>query len=102
LTNQNSTNYLDFSLFSQKELSQQSQISELINLAEKYGMLEIENQFVSAKDKSFLYLINYIYELEDKHSIPKDIEDTFLNNIFLKEEICWAKPETLKKRKKRK
>ena len=87
MINQNSTNDIDFSLFSQKELSQQSQISELINLAEKYGMLEIENQFVSAKDKSFLYLINYIYELEDKHSIPKDIEDTFLNNIFLKEQV---------------
>lgn len=87
MINQNNTNYVDFSLFSQKELSQQSQISELINLAEKYGMLEIENQFVSAKDKSFLYLINYIYELEDKHSIPKDIEDTFLNNIFLKEQV---------------
>lgn len=87
MINQNSTNDIDFSLFSQKELSQQSQISELINLAEKYGMLEIENQFVSAKDKSFLYLINYIYELEDKHSIPKDIEDIFLNNIFLKEQV---------------
>ena len=87
MINQNNTNDIDFSLFSQKELSQQSQISELINLAEKYGMLEIENQFVSAKDKSFLYLINYIYELEDKHTIPKDIEDIFLNNIFLKEQV---------------
>ena len=44
-------------------------------------MLEIENQFV-AKDKSFLYLINYIYELEDKHSIPKRYRRYFLNNIF--------------------
>lgn len=87
MINQNETHYIDFSLFSQKELSQQSQISELINLAEKYGMLEIENQFISAKDKSFLYLVNYICDLEDKQTIPKDIEYTFLNNIFLKEQV---------------
>lgn len=84
---QNKAYNLDFSLFSPKELSQQSQISELINLAEKYGMLEIESHFVSAKDKSFLYLVNYICDLEDKHNIPKDIEDIFLNNIFLKEQV---------------
>lgn len=84
---QNNDSSSNFLMFTDKEISQQAQINELIDIAKKYGMLEIENQFISAKDKSFLYLINYVCTLENESDIPKDMENIFLNNIFLKEQL---------------
>lgn len=77
-----------FSLFSEKELINQKYIHEISLIAEKYNILENENQLISSTDKSFLYLINYILDLEEKNeAIPKDLENIFLKNIFLKEQI---------------
>lgn len=85
--NHDDTNYFsNFSIYTKKEISQQSQINELISLAQKYGMAEIENKFVSSVNKSFLFLINYISTQKSKNGIPQDLSEAFLNNIFLKEQ----------------
>lgn len=85
--NHDDTNYFsNFSIYTKKEISQQSQINELISLAQKYGMAEIENKFVSSVNKSFLFLINYISTQKSKNGIPLDLSEAFLNNIFLKEQ----------------
>ncbi|MDY0052118.1 MAG: hypothetical protein RBR65_06200 [Aliarcobacter sp.] len=73
-----------FSLFDKKELEQQKYIQEINIIAEKYNILENENQLIGSTDKNFLYLIDFIL---NKKEIPQDIETLFLENIFLKEQI---------------
>jgi hypothetical protein len=77
-----------FSLFSKKEIEQQKYIDEINIIVEKYNILENENQLISSVEKTFLYLINYVITLNhQKQEIPKDIENLFLKNLFLKEQI---------------
>lgn len=77
-----------FSLFSKKEIEQQKYIDEISIIAEKYNILENDNQLIGSTDKTFLYLINYILNLHNKkETIPKDLENLFLENIFLKEQL---------------
>ena len=83
-----SNNSSTFSLFSKKELEHQKFINDVTLIAEKYNILENENQLIGSTDKTFLYLINYIITLNEKQKeIPKDLEYLFLENIFLKEQI---------------
>jgi hypothetical protein len=83
-----SNNSSTFSLFSKKELEHQKFINDVTLIAEKYNILENENQLIGSTDKTFLYLINFILSLNEKQeSLPKDIENLFLENLFLKEQI---------------
>jgi hypothetical protein len=78
----------NFSLYTQKELEQQKYINEIELVIEKYNILENENQLIASTEKSYLYLINFILELhKNKKSLPNDLKNIFLNNIFLKEQI---------------
>ena len=77
-----------FSLFNKKELEHQKFINDINLIVEKYNILENENQLIGSTDKTFLYLINYLISLNEKNEhIPKDIENLFFENIFLKEQI---------------
>lgn len=92
--------YLDnsytFSLFNEKELESQKYIHEINKIVEKYNILENENELIGPTDKSFLYLLDYIFALNKKNqTIPKDLEDIFLNNLFLKEQINFYLIKTL-------
>lgn len=88
IQNKNNNHTSNFSLFTNKELQYQSNIQEINFLTEKYSILENENKLISSTEKSFLYIINYSFNLsKEKKNLPKDIEALFLNNIFFKEQI---------------
>ena len=87
-----SSEYLEnpfvFSLFDKKELEYQKYIHEINIIDEKYDILENENQLIGSADKNFLYLVNYILNIKEENlNIPKDLENLFLENLFLKEQI---------------
>lgn len=85
---ENKNHTSNFSLFTNEELQQQSFIHEINFLTEKYNILENENKLISSTEKSFLYIINYAFNLHNKkQQLPSDIESLFLNNIFLKEQV---------------
>ena len=88
IQNKNNNHTSNFSLFTNEELQYQSNIQEINLLTEKYSILENENKLISSTEKSFLYIINYTFNLFiEKKEIPKDIESLFLNNIFFKDQI---------------
>uniref|UniRef100_UPI004047B74F hypothetical protein n=5 Tax=Aliarcobacter sp. TaxID=2321116 RepID=UPI004047B74F len=85
---QNSDNNSTFSLFTNKELNQQDDIRAINFIIEKYNILENENQLISSTEKTYLYIINFILDIKNKEQLlEKDLEELFLNNIFLREKI---------------
>ena len=88
INGQNSDNNSTFSLFTNKELNQQDDIRAINFIIEKYNILENENQLISSTEKTYLYIINFILDIKNKKQlIEKDLEELFLNNIFLREKI---------------
>lgn len=84
----NKQNSNRFFFYTQQEIKQQKYIEEIQTITTKYNILENENYLISSSEKSFLHLINFAINLHKKDEIlPKDIENIFLNNIFLKEQI---------------
>lgn len=81
-------NNISFSIFSHQEIDNSGFINEINQLIKKYNILENENQLISSRDKNYLYIINYVLNLnKENKKIPLDIETLFLNNISLKEDI---------------
>jgi hypothetical protein len=88
ISNKDSNNSPTFSFYSKKELAQKDSIKQIDLILEKYNILENDNQLISSFEKNVLYIINYIEVLFIKRvPIPEDIEDLFLNNPSLKENI---------------
>ena len=88
MDNEQNSNSNRFFLYTEQELEQQKYIEEIQNITTKYNILENENYLISSSQKSFLHLINFAVSLYKKNEVlPKDIENIFLNNIFLKEQI---------------
>lgn len=86
IQNKNENHISNFSLFTNEELQHQSNIKEINFITKKYSILENENKLISSTEKSFLYVINYTFNLsKEKKTLPKDIETLFLNNRFFKE-----------------
>ncbi len=88
ISNKDSNNSPTFSFYSKKELAQKDSIKQIDLILEKYNILENDNQLISSFEKNVLYIINYIEVLFIKRvPIPEDIEDLFLNNPSLKENV---------------
>jgi hypothetical protein len=88
ISNKDSNNSPTFSFYSKKELEQKDSIKQIDLILEKYNILENDNQLISSFEKNVLHIINYIEVLLIKRvAIPEDIEDLFLNNPSLKENI---------------
>ncbi|QKF65769.1 hypothetical protein AVENP_0189 [Arcobacter venerupis] len=88
ISNKDSSDSPAFTFYTQKELEQKDSIKQIDLILEKYNILENDNQLISSFEKNILYIINYIESLFiKKESIPSDLEDLFLNNSSLKENI---------------
>jgi hypothetical protein len=88
ISNKDSSDSPAFTFYTQKELEQKDSIKQIDLILEKYNILENDNQLISSFEKNVLYIINYIESLFiKKESIPSDLEDLFLNNSSLKENI---------------
>lgn len=78
----------NFSFFSKEEIEEKSYIYEISNIIEKYNILKDANELVGPKDKNHLYIINYTLSLQkDGINLPLDLQNLFLNNITLKQDI---------------
>lgn len=80
----NENNHSNIPLFTKKELFEQKFIDEIELISQKYNLLKNENELINYKEKSFLHLLNYIFEADEE--IPLDIENLFFSNYFLKEQ----------------
>lgn len=78
----------DFLFFSKEEIEEKNYIYEISNIIEKYDILKDANELVGPKDKNHLYIINYALNLEKQGiKLPIDLQNLFLNNITLKQDI---------------
>lgn len=78
----------DFLFFSEEEINGSSDVYEILNIIKKYNILKDDNELVGPKDKNHLYLVKYILNLEkNEENIPLDIQNIFLNNNTLKQDI---------------
>ena len=78
----------DFLFFSEEEINGSSDVYEILNIIKKYNILKDDNELIGPKDKNHLYLVKYILNLEkNEENIPLDIQNIFLNNNTLKQDI---------------
>lgn len=78
----------DFLFFSKEEIEEKNYIYEISNIIEKYNILKDANELVGPKDRNHLYIINYALNLEKQGiKLPIDLQNLFLNNITLKQDI---------------